>query len=378
MRQMRTLASAIAATLLVASGTSYAQGPGAPQSVPVDVINVVSAPQTITIELPGRSHAYQQAEVRPQVNGLIESRLFVEGGKVTAGQSLYQIDDALYEATLVSAKAQLEQAKAQLASTKATADRYRDLVKTNAVSQQEFDQAEAAYLQAQAGVAVAKAAIHTAEINLQYTKVEAPISGYIGKSAVTPGALVGAGQAQALAMITQLDPINVDMVQSSAQMLRLKQRLASGDLVAAENDAITLILEDGSVYPHTGKLQFSEVTVDQGMGSVALRAEFPNPDGLLMPGMFVRAQVNVGTAPNAILVPQKAVSRTPKGQGMAMVVSKDNTVEARPVQTAEVINNQWLITDGLKDGDQVIVNGLQKIRPGAPVAATEITTVAAQ
>ena len=381
MRQMLTIATVIAAALWIVgcdSQEQQAQAAKGPQSVPVDVIKVATAPQAITLELPGRSRAYMEAEVRPQVNGIVEARTFVEGGEVQEGQSLYQIDAAPYEAALVSAKAELERAKAALASTKATATRFKELVKTKSVSQQDFDQAEAAYLEAQASVAMAKAAINTAEINLEYTKVQAPISGRIGKSNVTPGALVGAGQAQALAMISQLDPINVDIVQSSTEMLRLKQRIANGSLVQPENTSVTLILEDGTEYKHKGKLQFAEVTVNEDTGAVGLRAEFPNPDGLLLPGMFVRTVLHVGTDPQAILVPQKAVTRNPKGQGVAMVVNAENKVEPRIVETAEAINNQWLVTKGLQAGDQIIVAGLQKVRPGAPVTPNLITKAQAE
>ena len=278
MRQMLTIATVIAAALWIVgcdSQEQQAQAPAGAHAVPVDVIKVATAPQAITLELPGRSRAYMEAEVRPQVSGIVEARTFVEGGEVQAGQSLYQIDASTYEAALVSAKAELERAKAALASTKATATRFKELVKTKSVSQQDYDQALAAYQQAQASVAMAKAAINTAEINLGYTKVQAPISGRIGKSNVTPGALVGAGQAQALAIISQLDPINVDIVQSSTEMLRLKQRIAAGSLAQPDNATVTLILEDGTEYQHKGKLQFAEVTVNEDTGAVGLRAEFP-------------------------------------------------------------------------------------------------------
>ncbi|MCF1428820.1 MAG: efflux RND transporter periplasmic adaptor subunit [Shewanella sp.] len=374
MRQMLTIATVIAAALWIVGCDSQEQQTQAQAgAVPVDVIKVATAPQAITLELPGRSRAYMEAEVRPQVSGIVEARAFVEGGEVQAGQSLYQIDASTYEAALVSAKAELERAKAALASTKATATRFKELVKTKSVSQQDYDQALAAYQQAQASVAVAKADINTAEINLEYTKVKAPISGRIGKSNVTPGALVGAGQTQALAVISQLDPINVDIVQSSTEILRLKQRIAAGSLAQPDNTTVTLILEDGTEYQHKGKLQFAEVTVNENTGAVGLRAEFPNPEGLLLPGMFVRTVLSVGTDPNAILVPQKAITRNPKGQGVAMIVNAENKVELRLVETAEALNNQWLITKGLQPGEHVIVAGLQKIRPGASVTPNLIT-----
>ncbi|QDF65341.1 efflux RND transporter periplasmic adaptor subunit [Shewanella sp. SNU WT4] len=368
MRHMLKIVSVITAALWITACNSEAEGPKAnagPQGVPVNVVKVTTQAQDIMMELPGRSRAFMQAEVRPQVSGIIEARSFVEGGLVTVGQSLYQIDPSTYEAALVSAKADLARAEAMEVSTKATAARFQKLVKTNAISDQDFDQAKASYLEAKASVAIANAAINNAEINLAYTKMAAPISGRIGKSNVTPGALVTANQSQALAQISQLDPINVDIVQSSTQMLRLNSRIASGQLLQPETTAVRLVLEDGTPYPHQGKLQFSEVTVDENTGSVSMRAEFPNPDGILLPGMFVRTTMTVGNDPKAILVPQKGVTRNPKGQGLAMVVGADNKVEARIVTTAEVINNQWLVTSGLQDGDLVIVEGLQKVRPGA-------------
>ncbi|ROV58098.1 efflux RND transporter periplasmic adaptor subunit [Vibrio ponticus] len=344
-----------------------------PPAVPVNIIELKSQPQAITMELPGRSRAYMEAEVRPQVNGIVLARSFTEGGYVEQGQSLYQIDDATYAAALISTKAELKRAEAALASTGATAKRFKELLKTKAISQQDFDQAEAAYLEAKASVAVAKAAINNAEINLAYTKVQAPISGQIGKSSVTPGALVTANQPQALAKISQLDPINVDIAQSSTQMLRLKQRIASGQLQQPESAQVRLILEDGTVYPHQGSMKFAEVTVNETTGAVTLRAEFPNPEGMLLPGMFVRTIITVGTDPAAILVPQKSITRNPRGQAIAMVVDANNKVESRIVTTAEAIDNQWLITSGLKEGDKIVVEGLQKIRPGAAVAPSLIS-----
>ena len=376
MQHLLKVATVIAAALAItACEPSQANGQkqqGA-RSVPVNIVEIAVKPQTIQVELPGRSRAYLEAEVRPQVSGIVLSRTFIEGGVVAQGQSLYQIDPSLYDASLVSAKAQLERAQAAEVSTKATAKRFAELIQTKAVSQQDFDHAEAAYLEAKAQVAVAKAAINSAEINLQYTKVEAPISGRIGKSNITPGGLVTANQSGALAKISQLDPINVDIVQSSAQMLRLKSRIASGQLDQPETTDVTLILEDGSQYPHNGKLKFSEVTVDENTGSVTMRAEFANPDGILLPGMFVRTLLTVGTDPNGILVPQKAIGRNPKGEGIAMVVNDQNKVEMRIVTTAESIGHDWLISNGLKAGDKLIVEGLQKIRSGAAVTANVIS-----
>ncbi|ABK50263.1 MULTISPECIES: efflux RND transporter periplasmic adaptor subunit [Shewanella] len=382
MRQTIKLASVISVALWMAACSPQedkaAQAGAGPQSMEVGVINVAAKPQVIQVELPGRSKAFLEAEVRPQVSGIVTKRSFVEGGHVKQGESLYQIDSAPYKAALVSANADLARANASLASAKAKAARYQQLVKTNAISKQDFDEAEAAYKEALASVTVAEAAINTAKINLEYTEVLAPISGRIGKSSVTAGALVTANQSQTLATIQQLDPINVDIAQSSAQLLRLKAKLQQGKLQAADNADVQLVLEDGTVYGHSGKLQFAEVSVDENTGSVILRAEFPNPDGLLLPGMYVRAVLNTGTDPQAILVPQKAISRNAKGQAVAMVVNDQGVVEAKIVTTAEVIDNQWRITAGLEAGDKLIVEGLQKIRPGAPVTPKVISETQAQ
>ncbi|WP_394202696.1 efflux RND transporter periplasmic adaptor subunit [Shewanella waksmanii] len=376
MRQIVKIASIISVALwMTACGQQEQQGQGqaqGPQSVEVGVITVKAQSQAIEIELPGRSKAYLEAEVRPQATGIITARSFVEGGVVEEGQSLYKIDSATYEAALKSAEADLARAEASLVSAKAKALRFKELIKTDAISQQDFDEADALYKEAQANVVVAKAAIHTAKINLVYTDVNAPISGRIGKSSVTAGALVTANQADILAKIQQLDPINIDIAQSSAQLLRLKSKLKQGSLQAAENADVSLILEDGTQYDHIGSLQFSEVSVDENTGSVTLRAEFPNPDGVLLPGMYVRAMLNAGTDPQAIMVPQRAITRNTKGQAVAMLVNADNKVESRIITTAEVIDNQWRVVDGLAQGDKLIVEGLQKIRPGAPVSAKEV------
>lgn len=334
----------------------------------VGAITIVAKPQSILVELPGRSKSYLEAEVRPQVSGIIINRGFTEGKDVKKGQSLYQIDSATYKAALLSAKADLKSAEASLVSAKAKALRYKKLVKLNSISEQDYDEADAAYKEALARVTVAEASINTANINLEYTEVRAPISGRIGTSSVTPGALVTANQSQTLATIQQLDPINIDITQSSAQLLRLKAKLKNGQLKASTNAGVTLVLEDGTTYAHKGLLQFAEVSVNENTGSVILRAEFPNPDGVLMPGMYVRAVLNTGTDPEAILVPQRAITHNSKGQAVAMVIT-DGKVASRVVTTAEVIDNKWRITDGLNIGDQLIVEGLQKIRPGAPVIA---------
>lgn len=372
MGHLAKVSAAIAAVLWITAcgqapeGQGGAPGGAFPPSE-VGVLEVSTRSQAIQVELPGRSRAYLQAEVRPQVSGIVMERSFIEGRDVKKGDSLYQIDPATYEAALVKANADLVKAQAALATAQAKAKRSKSLVSTNAISEQDFDDAEAAYKEAKASVDVAKAAINTAEINLRYTEVISPISGRIGKSTVTAGALVTANQSQALATIQQLDPINVDISQSSAALLRLKGQLRRNELQASDDKRVELVLEDGSVYPLKGKLQFVEVSVNESTGSVTLRAEFPNPDGILMPGMFVRARINTAIDPNAILVPQKAITRNTKGEAVAMVVNKENVIEARNVVTAEAIDNQWRITSGLQEGDNVVVQGLQKIRPGAPV-----------
>ncbi|MDW1878247.1 multidrug efflux RND transporter periplasmic adaptor subunit VmeA, partial [Vibrio sp. Vb1026] len=286
---------------------------------------------------------------------------------VEKGQSLYQIDDSSFQADLLSAEAGLIRAQASEESTFATVKRYRALITKKSISQQDLDEAEAAYKEAKAQVLVAKAKINTAKINLTYTRVKAPISGVISKSNVTAGALVTANQADKLTTIQQLDPINVDIVQSSAQLLRLKAALSQGHMQEDQSAQVALTLEDGSTYEHKGTMKFTEVNVDESTGSVTLRAEFPNPDGLLLPGMFVRATVITGVDPSAILIPQNTVTRDATGKASVMTVSADNTVAITPVITAEVIDNQWRIIDGLKAGDQIITAGLQKVRPGSPV-----------
>lgn len=353
-----------------------AQG-GGPAVVPVGVVTLQAQDVTLSRELPGRVQAAQIAEIRPQVSGIVLARHFTEGSTVTAGTALYQIDPAPFEAALLSAKAAEAKAKANIASSKAKAERYRELLKIKAVSRQDFDEAEAAFLQAQAELQSAKAQINSAQINLNYSKVLAPISGQIGKSTVTTGALVSSGQSQALATVTQLDPIYIDLTQSSSELLALKQALAKGTVgKAATQTEVSLTLEDGTPYAHKGTLQFSEVTVNPDTGSVTLRASFPNPEQLLLPGMYVRATVQEGLQANALLVPQRGVSRNAKGEATALVVSKDGKVEPRLLQTNRTIGSNWLVTAGLNDGDQLIVEGLQKVRPGAVVQAVPATSTA--
>ena len=357
------LVSAIAVAMLSLTGCQESSAPQPQQTPQVGVITLEAKPFTLTSEVPGRTSAYRIAEVRPQVNGIIQKRLFTEGSEVKAGQQLYQIDPATYEAAFKSAQA------TQL-STKSLADRYKLLVADKAVSQQAYDEARAAGLQADA-------ALEQARIDLRYTKVMAPISGRIGRSAVTEGALVSNGQANAMATIQQLDPIYVDVTQSSKELLRLRRDLAEGRLQKASDSAakVALKLEDGSRYAHEGTLEFSEVAVDESTGSVTLRAVFPNPDHLLLPGMFVHAELLSGIKENAILAPQQGVTRNQRGEPTAMVVNAENKVEQRVLKADRTAGNAWLVEDGLKDGDRLITEGLQFVQPGAEVKAVPASNV---
>ncbi|EAZ0192098.1 multidrug efflux RND transporter periplasmic adaptor subunit AcrA [Salmonella enterica subsp. enterica] len=347
---------------------------GGQQMPEVGVVTLKTEPLQITTELPGRTVAYRIAEVRPQVSGIILKRNFVEGSDIETGVSLYQIDPATYQATYDSAKGDLAKAQAAANIAELTVKRYQKLLGTQYISKQEYDQALADAQQATAAVVAAKAAVETARINLAYTKVTSPISGRIGKSSVTEGALVQNGQASALATVQQLDPIYVDVTQSSNDFLRLKQELANGSLKQENGKAkVDLVTSDGIKFPQSGTLEFSDVTVDQTTGSITLRAIFPNPDHTLLPGMFVRARLQEGTKPTALLVPQQGVTRTPRGDATVLVVGADNKVETRQIVASQAIGDKWLVTDGLKAGDRVVVSGLQKVRPGAQVKVQEIT-----
>ena len=337
------------------------------QAPQVTVYVVKSAPLAVTTELPGRTDAFRVAEVRPQVNGIVLRRNFIEGSDVKAGDSLYQIDPATYQAAYDSAKGDLGKAEAAANIAHLTVKRYVPLVGTQYVSRQEYDQAVADARQADASVIAAQAGVETARINLAYTKVSSPINGRIGKSSVTEGALVTNGQASALATVQQLDPIYVDVTQSSNDFMQLKQSsLQKGD----STSSVQLLMENGQPYPQKGTLQFSDVTVDESTGSITLRAVFPNPQHMLLPGMFVRARIDEGVQPNAILVPQQGVTRTPRGDATVLVVNAKEQVEMRSVVAPQAIGDRWLITDGLKEGDRVIVSGLQKAHPGTTVVAT--------
>ena len=368
------LASAL---LLAACGGGKPQGfdPNAPADV--GVITVRTQPTTLTMELSGRTSASLVSEVRPQVNGVIQQRLFQEGANVRAGQPLYQIDPAIYRAALDSATAALAQAQANATSARLKAGRYRELVAVNAVSKQDNDDAQAAAQAAQATVEAQRAAVQQARINLDYTKVRAPVSGRISRSAVTPGALVTANQATPLTTVQNLDTIYVDVTQSAADLLKLRQAMAKGSVDAPTSAAVRLVLEDGSLYPIPGRLTFSDITVDPGTGSVGLRATFPNPNGALLPGLYVRARLEQGVATEAILVPQAAVSRDPKGGATVYVVDAAGKAQLRNIAVSRTVGDQWLVSGGLKPGERVIVEGLQKVRPGAAVKAAPMAAAPA-
>jgi membrane fusion protein (multidrug efflux system) len=340
----------------------------------VGVVTLKNESLKISTELPGRTSAYRVAEVRPQVSGIILKRNFVEGSDVKAGQSLYQIDPATYQAAYNSAKGDLSQAEANARIAQLTVKRYKPLLGTKYISQQDYDTAVATAAQNDAAVQVAKANVETARINLAYTKVTSPISGRIGKSSVTEGALVQSAQTTALATVQQLDPMYVDVTQSSDDFLRLRGELESGKLKQIDGKAnVTLLMQDGSSFSQPGTLEFSDVTVDETTGSITLRAIFPNPQHSLLPGMFVRARLDEGTNPEALLVPQQAVTRTPTGQATVMVVGSDNKVESRTVNAAQAIGDKWLVTDGVKSGERVITTGLQRAKPGAQVTPQEVS-----
>lgn len=341
-----------------------------PASVPeVATVTVTLQPVLLTVELPGRTSPYRIAEVRPQVNGLILKRLFTEGSEVTAGQELYQIDPTPFQATLANAQAALGRAEASLPALRSRADRYREALADRAVSQQDMDDAKAALNQSEADVQFYRATLDTARINLNYARVVSPIRGRIGSSAVTDGAIVTAYQPQALATIQQLDPIYVDVPQSTAELLRLRHRLVEGQICASGTNLnqVQLTLGDGTRYPLTGTLQFRDVSVDPTTASVILRMVFPNPDGVLLPGMFVRAELKEGVNDHAILIPQQAVSRDPKGNPVALIVNAASQVEQRKLELDRAIGDQWLLSSGLAPGDRVIAEGMQKVRPGVVV-----------
>lgn len=366
----RTAPLALALLLSACGGGGESQPQqGAPQGPPqVGFVTVQSQPVTLTTELPGRTAAYETSDVRPQVNGLILARLFQEGDFVRQGQPLYRIDPAPYQATVASARAALARAQASIASTRNLARRYGELVKINAISRQEYENAVTGAQQAEADIAAQQAALRQAQIDLSRTTIKAPISGRIGRSVYTTGALVSAAQTEALATIQRLDPIYVDIQQSSADLLKLRRQIMGGDLSRGANAArVRLKLEDGSTYPIEGTLKFTDVTVDPATGTQAIRAVFANPRGLLLPGMYVRAELVEGTQANGILVPQRAVTRDPKGAASVLVIGADGKLAPRSLTATRTVGDAWLVTGGLQPGDEVVVEGAQMLQPGTPV-----------
>jgi membrane fusion protein (multidrug efflux system) len=363
-RPDRRVYRALPLTVLLLAGCKEPEQTAAPKTPEVGVVTLKAEPVLLSSDLPGRTSAFRVAEVRPQVSGIIQKRLFNEGAAVKKGQQLYQIDPSSYQAAY-------DKAKASLDTTRNLAERYKRLVESRAISRQQFDDADASYRQAQAD-------LRMAQINLEYTKVLAPIDGRISRSNVTEGALVSTNQTDALASINQLDPIFVDVTQPSTDMLRLRREVASGQLSMAGPDQVKvqLTLEDGTAYGQSGALKFTEVTVDPGTGAVTMRAAFPNPENVLLPGMFVHAKLAEGVREQAILVPQQGVTRDLKGLATALVVGPGNKAELRDIKVMRSIGNQWLVESGLKVGDQVITEGVQRVKPGMeliPVAARNVT-----
>ncbi len=377
---MRKNRGVLPLAMLVLSGSFLLSGCGEEQKqggeIPppdVKVVTLKAAPLTVSTELPGRTSAYRIAEVRPQVGGIILKRNYKEGSDVKEGESLYQIDPAPFQATLNSAQAELAKARANAELARLTVNRYKPLLGTNYISRQDYDEAVSTHAQAQAAVRAAQAAVQTAQINLNYTKVTSPISGLSGKSNVTEGALVATGQSQPLTLVQQIDPIYVDVTQSSDDYLRLKHEIASGAVDKEQGKvAVSLVTAENKDYTHKGYLEFSDVTVDETTGSITMRAVFPNPQESLLPGMFVRARVDEGVRPDAILVPQQGVIRTAKGGAVVNVVNAKNEIEVRPVTVGQAYGNKWLVTAGVNNGERVVVEGFQKIKQGAVVKATEV------
>lgn len=363
----------LAAALAACNSEKAAAPPPQPQ-LQVSVVTLHPQPVAITAELPGRVSASLTAEIRPQVSGIIKARLYREGSEVKAGDVLYEIDPAPYQAALDSALAAQHKAEAAVANAQVRADRYRELLQRNAGSKQDADDAAATLGQAQADVAAAKANVETAKINLAYTKVTAPIDGRIDKSALTQGALVTANQAAILTTIRKLDPINVDVTQSSTNLLKFRNDIASGRLkFTGPNVAVKLKLDTGDAYAQSGKLEFAEANIDETTGTFTVRAEFPNPERILLPGMFVRAVIQEGIAENNFLLPQRAVGRNTKGEATAKFVSAEGKVEERVLATRRNIGNNWLVDSGVKDGERIIVEGGQLVRPGQTVTVNEVS-----
>ncbi len=361
---LTTIAAAIVLAGCQPDATPKAAGNGAAQAVAVDVIKVTTQPVHVTSTLPGRTNAYRIAEVRPQVRGIVLKRKFVEGSMVKQGDVLFELDPSTYQAALESMKANLAKAQATLNSAELQAKRYSELVKKHAVSQQDYEDAQASYKEALASVKAAEANVNSAQIDLSYTHIKAPISGRIGRSQVTEGALVTANQTDALATIQQLDPLYVDLSQPSNELLKLRQ---SAGKETEELSGIQLFLDDGTPIEQKATLQFAEVSVNENTGTVNVRAILPNPDQFLLPGLYVRAKVPTEDRPDAILIPQAALSRNARGEASVLVVDKDNKVESRSVVASHTIGSQWLIDSGLKAGETVIVSGLQKVNAGSTV-----------
>lgn len=370
-RAMPTARVVLAAAISAAAMTACGEAPRPPNmgtggTPKVTAVTLQEQQLTLTTQLPGRVAPALIAEVRPQITGLVQQRRFKEGSDVKAGELLYVIDPATYKANLDNSQATLSKTQANLSVAKLKAERYGELVKIKAVSQQDADEAQAALLQAGAEVEAAKATVNTQRINLDYTRVTSPISGRVGRSTVTPGALVTANQATAMTTVQQLDPIYVDVTQTSAALLSLRRSLAAGALKNG-SAKVHLVMEDGSSYAHAGKLQFSDVTVDQGTGAVTIRMEFPNPQGELLPGMYARAVIEEGVVEKALLVPQPAVGRDAAGKPYAFVINANNQMEQRSIVTERAIDNKWLVKEGLNAGDRVVVEGQQKARSGQAV-----------
>lgn len=363
------LAAALVLVLGV-TGCGRQAAPGAPRAAEVTVVTLAPTRVELTRELSGRTAASVIAEVRPQVGGIVRARLFTEGGDVEAGQVLYELDDATYQAEHNSAKAELARAQSAHELARLNADRMAALAQANAISRQENESTIAVLRQSEAVVNAAQAAADRTEVTLGYCRIKSPIQGRIGKSTVTQGALVTANQAAALAVVQQLDPIYIDVAQSSREWLDLRQEMDAGALKHAELP-VTILLEDGSRYPQPGRLEFSGASVDPTTGSIAYRATVPNPGHLLLPGMYVRAVVGTAVREKAILVPQPGIARDPRGNASALVVGPSGLAEVRPVQVSRTVGDKWLVESGLAAGDKVIVEGLQKIRPGMPVHAVE-------
>lgn len=372
MKYAACIGGLIFVSVLLSGCQKEAAQPQAPRAKEVAFVTVTPTEHTMQTKMQGRVVASLTAEVRPQVGGVVHQRLFTEGNYVEQGDVLYQIEPATFQAAVNEAQANLNSAEASLETAKLKDQRYADLLEFEGVSQQDADDAHATYLEAKADIERFQAALETARINLEFTKVTAPISGQIGISTVTPGALVTASQATALSTIRTLDPIFVDMTKSSTEILKLRQLLAKSGIKKGSTE-VSLILEDGSEYELKGQLKMQEVAVDASTGAVTLRAEFPNPDGLLLPGMFVRAQINDAVDENAILVPQQGIYHSAAGDAYAYVIDENNKVQSREVTTLSAVNNQWLIGSGINAGDKLLVEGSSKVRPGSDVKAVEVT-----